>query len=208
MVTGSYLVPGRDAETELEVKRSRFLCTLVRADDEGAAREVLDRLRRAHHDARHHCSALRIGVPPAVVERAADDGEPAGTAGAPMLEVLRGREVSDVVVVVTRWFGGTLLGAGGLARAYAEAVRLGLDAAGTRTRRLLVEHLVRLDHATAGVFESALHGLDVVVLDREFGADVALRIATSPERTARLASLVAAVSSGRGQVETVGERWT
>nr|WP_237448518.1 DUF1949 domain-containing protein [Nocardioides flavescens] len=73
---------------------------------------------------------------------------------------------------------------------------------------MLVEHLVRLDHATAGVFESALHGLDVVVLDREFGADVALRIATSPERTARLASLVAAVSSGRGQVETVGERWT
>jgi uncharacterized YigZ family protein len=207
-VTESYSVPARDATAELEVKRSRFLCTVVHVGTETAAREVLDRLRREHHDAGHHCSALRVGAPPAVLERAADDGEPAGTAGAPMLEVLRGREVSDVVAVVTRWFGGTLLGAGGLARAYAEAVRLGLDAASTRTRRLLVVHEVRLDHATAGALESALHGLDAVVLAREFGVDVLLRVAVSPGVSDRLLSLVAELSSGRAEVATVDERWT
>lgn len=207
-MTDAYLVPARDATAELEVRRSRFLCTVVGVGSETAAREVLDRLRREHHDAGHHCSALRVAAPPAVLERAADDGEPAGTAGAPMLEVLRGREVGDVVAVVTRWFGGTLLGAGGLARAYAEAVRLGLDAAGTRTRRLLVVHEVRLDHATAAALETALRTLGAVVLDRTFASDVVLRVGVEPGAAPRLVSLVAEVTAGRADAVVVEERWT
>ena len=128
--------PG-DAEAETEVRRSRFVCTAVRVETEDAARAVVERARRAHPDAGHHCSAFVLGPPPSPLERSSDDGEPSGTAGAPMLEVVRGRGVSDVAVVVSRWFGGTLLGTGGLARAYADAVRAGLDAAGTRARLLL-----------------------------------------------------------------------
>ncbi len=113
----TYRVPGRSAEAEIEVKRSRFRCTLERVEDEAAARALVERLRREHWDARHHCSAFVVGPPPVPVERSSDDGEPAGTAGAPMLEVLRGAGLSDTAVVVTRWFGGTLLGAGDHAEA-------------------------------------------------------------------------------------------
>ena len=127
-----YLTVARDAEAEIEVRRSRFLCTVVRVEDEAGARAVVDRMRRTHWDARHHCSAFVLGPPPAPVERSSDDGEPAGTAGAPMLEVLRGHGgagVSDVVAVVTRWFGGVLLGSGGLMRAYGGTAALCLRSA-------------------------------------------------------------------------------
>ncbi|HEY3015585.1 MAG TPA: YigZ family protein, partial [Nocardioides sp.] len=159
-----YLTIARDGEAEIEVKRSRFLCTLVRVEEEDAARAVVERLRKQHWDARHHCSAFVLG-PGAEVQRSSDDGEPAGTAGAPMLEVLRGRDVSDVVAVVTRWFGGVLLGAGGLVRAYSDAVRAGLEEVGTLTRYLVVEHDLVVDHADAGRLESDLRARGIAVLD-------------------------------------------
>ena len=101
----SYLTVARTAAVEVEVKRSRFLGHVERVSSEQDARAVVDRIRREHWDARHHCSAFVLG-PGGEVQRSHDDGEPSGTAGAPMLEVLRGREVSDAVAVVTRWFGG------------------------------------------------------------------------------------------------------
>ena len=145
----SYLTLARTAHASIEVKRSRFLATLEPVADEAAARAVVERMRREHWDARHHCSAFVLGADGSV-QRSSDDGEPAGTAGAPMLEVLRGAGVSDTVAVVTRWFGGVLLGAGGLVRAYGDAVRAGLEEAGTLRRTLLREQLLVLDHADAG----------------------------------------------------------
>src|SRR4051794_36725214 len=108
----TYLTVSGQAEAEIVVSRSRFRCLLVRVDDELSARGVIEQARREHWDARHHCSAYVLG-PDRGTERSSDDGEPPGTGGAPMLEVLRGRELSDVVAVVTRWFGGTLLGTRG-----------------------------------------------------------------------------------------------
>ena len=175
MVVTSYLTPARSGSCEIEVKRSRFLCTVERVADEAAARAVVERLRRQHWDARHHCSALVLG-PSGDVQRSSDDGEPAGTAGAPMLEVLRGREVSDVVVVVTRWFGGVLLGAGGLVRAYGDAVRAGLDEVGTQRRVLMVEHELTVSHADAGRLESELRSRGVEVLDAAYAEQVTLRL--------------------------------
>lgn len=199
----SYLTIARDAEATIEVKRSRFLCTLRRVEDEAAARAVVDGLRRERWDARHHCSAFRIQQ----TERSSDDGEPAGTAGAPMLEVLRGAGVSDVVAVVTRWFGGTLLGAGGLVRAYGDAVRAGLDAAGTLRRTLVREHLLALDHADAGRVESELRARGVVVLDTAYAAGVTLRLGVPPSGEERLATLLAELTAGATQTRVVGERW-
>ena len=135
----------------------------------------MERLRKQHWDARHHCSAFVLG-PDGAVQRSSDDGEPAGTAGAPMLEVLRGREVSDVVVVVTRWFGGVLLGAGGLVRAYGDAVRAGLDEVGTRRRVLVVEHELTVSHADAGRLESELRSRGIEVLDAAYAEQVTLRL--------------------------------
>lgn len=202
----SYLTLARDGEAEIEVKRSRFLCTLARVEDEAAARSVVDRLRRQHWDARHHCSAFVLG-PEAAVERSSDDGEPAGTAGAPMLEVLRGREVSDVVAVVSRWFGGTLLGAGGLVRAYGDAVRAGLDATGTLRRDLVRELTLDVGHADAGRVESELRTRGVTVLDTAYAAHVTLRLGVPPAEVDRLHALVAELTAGAAVVVPAGERW-
>ncbi|GAB6985704.1 YigZ family protein [Nocardioides pyridinolyticus] len=200
----SYLTLARPAEAAIEVKRSRFLCTLRRVEDEAAARAVVDGLRKQHWDARHHCSAFRLHPD---VERSSDDGEPAGTAGAPMLEVLRGHAVSDVVAVVTRWFGGTLLGAGGLVRAYGDAVRAALDEAGTLRRSLVREHLLDLDHADAGRVESDLRARGVAVVGTEYAARVTLRLGVPPEEEARLAALVAELTAGAAETRVAGERW-
>lgn len=203
----TYVTVARDAEAEIEVKRSRFLCTLVRVEDEAAARALVERLRKDHWDARHHCSAFRIGPPPQAVERSSDDGEPAGTAGAPMLEVLRGAGVSDVAAVVSRWFGGTLLGAGGLVRAYGDAVRAALDEAGTLRRSLVREHLLRLDHADAGRVESELRDRGITVLATSYEARVSLTLGVTPEDEPRLAAVLAELTAGAAETTVAGERW-
>ena len=204
----SYLTLARAGSTEIEVKRSRFLCTLERVEDEASARAVVERLRREHWDARHHCSAFVLAPPgPTRVERSSDDGEPAGTAGAPMLEVLRGQGVGDVVAVVTRWFGGTLLGAGGLVRAYGDAVRAGLAAAGTLRRDLVRELTLEVDHADAGRVESELRSRGVAVLDTAYAARVLLRLGVPPADEERLHAPVAELTAGTAAAVPSGERW-
>ncbi len=202
----SYLTVARDAQAEVEVKRSRFLCTVRRVEDEASARQLVDSLRKQHWDARHDCSAFVLG-PSGSVQRSSDDGEPAGTAGAPMLEVLRGHQVSDVAVVVTRWFGGTLLGAGGLVRAYGDAVRAGLQEAGTLTRELVHEHLLEVGHADAGRVESELRSRGVEVLDVRYGAGVALLLGVRSDEQQHLHGLVAELTSGTAGLVPGRERW-
>ncbi|GAA5109537.1 YigZ family protein [Alloalcanivorax gelatiniphagus] len=177
-----------------------------RVADEDEARALVAALRREHHDARHHCSAFVLG-PDGAVQRSSDDGEPAGTAGAPMLEVLRGAGVSDVAAVVTRWFGGTLLGAGGLVRAYGDAVRAALSEAGTLRRSLLVELALELDHADAGRVEGELRARGVTVLDVSYDARVRLLLAAAPHEVHRVGEVVAAATGGRSAPAPVGERW-
>ncbi|MFI5429571.1 IMPACT family protein [Aeromicrobium sp. UC242_57] len=129
-----------------------------RVESEAEARELIDAVRREHHDARHHCTAFVIGHD-AMLQRSNDDGEPSGTAGAPMLEVLTRREISDVVAVVSRWFGGTLLGAGGLVRAYGDAVAAALDVAGVQERGLRHVMSVVAMPADAGPLDNRLRAL-------------------------------------------------
>lgn len=202
----SYLTVAAPAVVELEVRRSRFLCRVAPVGSEDAARRVVEEQRKAHWDARHHCSAFVLG-PGGAVQRSSDDGEPAGTAGAPMLEVLRGREVSDVVVVVTRWFGGILLGAGGLVRAYGDAVREGLDAAGLRERRLLDRFVVDVPHAEAGKLEHALRAAGVRVLGVDYAVLARLRLAVPADGTARLPTLLSELSGGVLAPEAAGSVW-
>lgn len=199
-----YLVPARDVSAEIEVKRSRFLADVRRVGDEAGARAVVDELRRTHWNARHHCSAFVLGHG-RTLERSSDDGEPAGTAGAPMLEVLRGAEVSDVVAVVSRWFGGTLLGAGGLVRAYGDAVRAALDEAGSRRRELVHEFTIVLPHSDAGRIESELRGRGVTVLDTTYADEVSLHLGLVDPGP--LASWLAELTGGTRVPEPAGERW-
>ena len=123
--TESYRVLGEMAEGEIVEKKSRFIATLSPADSEQEAIDFIESVRKKHYDARHNCFAFIIGKD-GRLQRCSDDGEPNGTAGRPMLDVLLREELHNMAVVVTRYFGGTLLGTGGLVRAYQKAVHEGL----------------------------------------------------------------------------------
>src|SRR5690625_3817449 len=142
----------RAGENELEAKKSRFVCVLERVTDETAVREAVAHQRKIHHTARHHCSAYVLGDD-ADIQKSSDDGEPAGTAGMPMLEVLRRNELTNVVAVVSRYFGGVLLGAGGLVRAYGGAVAATIEQVGMVERRPMRIVSTTVDYSLAGKLE-------------------------------------------------------
>ncbi|GAB3748838.1 YigZ family protein [Yimella radicis] len=192
-----------DLVAEIEIKRSRFLAVVRRVGDEDAARALVADLRKQHHDARHHCSAFILGPTPSI-ERSNDDGEPAGTAGGPMLDVLRGRELSDVAAVVVRWFGGTLLGAGGLVRAYGDAVAAALDGAPLVRRAQDDLFDLSVSHADAGKVESDLRARGVGVLGVDYLDRALLHLAGDLDD---LAPAVAEITSGAGILQPAGTRW-
>lgn len=143
-------------EVEVRVLASRFLAQALRAESDEGARARLAHTRRVHHDATHHSWAARFGAPGEVVERADDDGEPGGTAGAPILAAITHADRYDAIVIVTRWFGGTKLGTGGLARAYGEAARAAIDAAPARELWRESTLVVECEWNDVGVVEAVL----------------------------------------------------
>lgn len=201
---------GRDAESE--VKRSRFLTRLRRVTTEEEARAVIEGRRSQFHDASHHCSAFVLG-PEARTSRSSDDGEPAGTAGVPMLNVLQSHGLTDVVAVVTRYFGGIKLGAGGLVRAYSDAVAQAVAAAGTRRvekRQLLV---MDVDFASIGMVEDSLRsmvlpsGAGVVVEGVDWGDCARLTVAVPIAKTGEFHTALAALTGGCLHATPSGQRW-
>ena len=202
----TYLTVAGPSHAEIEVSKSRFRCALERVDDEFSARSVIEQARREHWNARHHCSAFVLG-PDRAVERSSDDGEPPGTGGAPMLEVLRGRELSDVVAVVTRWFGGTLLGTGGLSRAYADAVRAALEVAPLvqRVEQELCE--VTVDLAAAGRLEHELRSRGTKVLKIDYTDMATLSIAVPLVAVPVAEEIVAELTEGAAELLHRGRRW-
>ena len=206
MASTSYLTIARNGSAEIEIKRSRFICRVERVTIEDDARAVIERIRKERWDARHNCSAFVLG-PDRAVERSNDDGEPSGTAGAPMLEVLRGRGVSDVVAVVTRYFGGVLLGAGGLVRAYSDAVRAALDEVGVQERSLLHLIDVAVSHADAGKLENELRSRDVTVLGVGYAESATLHVAVPIGRVEWLSGVLAELTGGTAAATPVGTSW-
>ncbi|WIE63771.1 YigZ family protein [Curtobacterium sp. MCLR17_036] len=142
-------------EHEIVISKSRFITTVAPAPGVAEAEAVIADVKRRYWDARHNCTAMVTGVL-GDQARSSDDGEPSGTAGVPMLEVLRRRDLTDVVAVVTRYFGGVKLGAGGLVRAYSSAVSETLDAADTVRREALTAVRFDADHADAGRLDNVL----------------------------------------------------
>ncbi len=202
----SYLTIAADGDAEIEVSGSRFRCVLVRVDDEMSARSVVEQARKEHWNARHHCSAFVLG-PQRTIERANDDGEPPGTGGAPMLEVLRGREVSDVVAVVSRWFGGTLLGTGGLSRAYGDAVRAAFETT-TLVQRVEQELCdVTVDLAAVGRLEQELRSRGTKVLRIDYTDVATLEIAVPLVAIPIAEEIVAELTEGAAVLFRRGRRW-
>ncbi len=209
MVT-SYVRPkaGETAIHELEIKRSRFITWVTRATTEEEARAVIHAAREAYPDARHHCSAFIVHVDDAQpIERSSDDGEPSGTAGKPMLEVLKGSGMSDIVAVVIRYFGGIKLGTGGLVSAYTNAVSETLPSIVTTTRAMREQVAVDLPHAEAGRIEAELRNAGVEVVDVEYGAAATYTLAFEPGERERIDDLLAAATQGQAESKTLGPRW-
>lgn len=152
-----YRTIAKSVDAEIEIRKSRFLALVSPASTEAAARTVIAERRAAHPKARHHCTAFILD-PDSRTRRFSDDGEPAGTAGAPILDVLSGHELTSVVAVVTRYFGGTLLGAGGLVRAYGQAASAAVEAATIVTRHELAPVRAEVDYAQANALERAAGG--------------------------------------------------
>ena len=174
-----YAAPSASAEAELRERGSQFLAFVRPAASAAEARTEIEALCRLHPDATHHCWAWRLGAAPE--ERSSDAGEPAGTAGVPMLQVLRGAGLSDVVAVVARWFGGTKLGKGGLARAYAGVVREALVGLPTLRRAPTVDLTVVLPYDRLGAVKRLVRPPQVELLSEGYGeaVEVALRVWSS-----------------------------
>jgi uncharacterized YigZ family protein len=189
---------------EIEVKKSRFRCHLARAEDEAAAQAFIVGIRKEYWDARHNCTAFVVGDDPRR-ERSNDDAEPAGTAGAPMLEVLRRRGLTDTVAVVTRYFGGVLLGAGGLVRAYGGAVSAALDEVGVVERRPVALIEVTTDHVRAGRLENDLRAAGYTVRDVVYDAvGVVIEVGVPEESVPGFDAWLAEATGGEALAERTG----
>lgn len=202
-----YLAPAAESRHELEISRSRFLAHLVPVRSEEEARDAVGHLRAAHPQARHHCTAFVIG-PRAQLRRTNDDGEPSGTAGSPMLEALLAAAVSDVLAVVVRYFGGVLLGTGGLTRAYRGAVAEALERARLvrRCERAVLRVVLDYAQAHAAEIEARRHGWEVTA---SYGEHVALEIAAPPAEVDGVRARLSALTSGGASAEPtlLGTRW-
>ena len=156
---------------EIEVKGSRFICHAQRSFNEDEANAFIQKIRKEHYKATHNCVAFQIGDNNEI-QRALDDGEPSGTAGVPMLEVLKQRQLQNIIVIVTRYFGGTKLGAGGLVRAYSSAVSEGLDAIGQVERKLQTQLDIKVAYPLTGQLEHWIAESPYSLLDTTYLADV------------------------------------
>ncbi|MEV7288463.1 YigZ family protein [Streptomyces sp. NPDC093252] len=201
-----YRTVARAGVHETEVNRSRFLCTLAPAATEQEAQDVIARVRKEHADATHNCWAYVIGAD-AAVQKASDDGEPGGTAGLPMLQMLLRRDLRHTVAVVTRYYGGVKLGAGGLIRAYGGAVGETLDALGTRTRRRFRLGAVTVGHDRAGRLHNDLLATGRTVREVRYGEQVAIEVALPDAEVPAFRAWLADTTAGTAVLELGGETY-
>ena len=204
----SYRRPVGQVEHEIEIKRSRFITLIGRVTNEEEARAFIDAARSRFPDARHHCSAYVYHVDGAnPVERSSDDGEPSGTAGKPMLDVLKGSGLLDICAVVVRYFGGIKLGAGGLVHAYGGAVSETMEQVERVTRALRELYTVEVSHADAGRLEADLRNRGVDIVDTTYSQAVTYTVSVAPGGEEELTATLAALTQGEVAPQEAGTAW-
>lgn len=198
----SYRIPTGNGASEYVEKRSRFLGLVqpVRSEDE--AREIIAACKKQHHDARHNCWCYLVGES---VVRYSDDGEPQGTAGQPMLNVFQRENVTNICCVVTRYFGGILLGAGGLTRAYSKGARDALAAAGVSSMGLWTQLRIPCTYPLLERVKLELAAAEGLTDDTEYGADVTITASLPQERVEPLCARLTELSAGGIVPAVLGE---
>ena len=174
-----------DFTAEEEIKKSRFICHLKRVYTEEEARAFISEIKKEHHKANHNCSAFTLGDRQEI-QRSSDDGEPSGTAGVPMLEILKKREITNVCAVVTRYFGGIKLGAGGLIRAYAGSVGHALDQVGLVKFVTQEQLILTLDYGNYDGLQRFLSAQGLIISESEFLSDVTVKLFVDLDKTDQL----------------------
>lgn len=189
---------------EYEEKKSRFIANVAPVSTEEEATAFIDSMRKKYYDARHNCPAFVIGRN-SELTRCSDDGEPSGTAGKPILEVLLGAGVTNVAVVVTRYFGGTLLGTGGLVRAYTQATQAGLADADIATMRYGIQMIIGIDYGDVGKIQYLLGNEQIEILDSRYAGNVEFDIRFPRERLQELTKKLTEITSARARLDVTGE---
>lgn len=197
-----YYIPAGPGEAKFTEKRSDFLGHVRMVESEEDAKAFVAEMKKEFYDARHNCWCYAIKDGPV---RYSDDGEPQGTAGVPMLEVFQRQGVTNFVCVVTRYFGGVLLGAGGLLRAYTKSAKDALDAAGIAVVRRWVEVRIPCGYSLLERLKKEVESVSGIVTDVEYAADVTIRALLPEEQAEDFCARVFDVTAGSITVETVGE---
>lgn len=170
---------------EIVEKKSRFIANVKQVHSEEEALDFLEKIRKKYWDARHNCYAYVIGER-SEIQRCSDDGEPGGTAGKPMLDVLLGEEIHDTIIVVTRYFGGTLLGTGGLVRAYQGAAKAGLEASTVITKCWGRKFEIETDYTGLGKIQYILGQRGLTILDTIYTDKVQIKVLVPQEEVGQV----------------------
>ncbi|MCI4167742.1 YigZ family protein [Bacillus spizizenii] len=191
----SYFTVKEAGEHEIVIEKSRFICHLSRVSTEQEAQEFIQKIKKQHWNATHNCSAYVIGENDHI-QKANDDGEPSGTAGVPMLEVLKKRGLKDTCAVVTRYFGGIKLGAGGLIRAYGKSVSEGLNHIGVVERKLMRVMHTSADYTWLGKIENELRESQFLLKEIHYAENVEFDVYVDEKRTSEYSQWILNLTNG------------
>lgn len=200
MSENSYRTVAGHGQETIIIKKSRFIGQALSVETEAAALEFIEKVQKQYWDANHNCYAYQIGLHDEF-QKANDNGEPAGTAGKPILEVLKREQLKNVVVVVTRYFGGTLLGAGGLVRAYSQTAAATVKAAGIVTRQLFQQIQIQIDYTWLGKVENETIAANCFIANIEYTDKVAVNVLVPFEQTESYQKLIANATNGQAIIE-------
>ena len=193
-------------EAEIIEKKSRFIATVKPVKSEEEALEFIECMRKKYWNATHNCFAYVIGEH-FQVQRCSDDGEPSGTAGKPMLDVLLGEEIHNVAVVVTRYFGGTLLGTGGLVRAYSTAASMALEAGGVSVFERYIEYETTCSYSDYQKIQVILQSADTIIDSTDFGSEIVIKFAVAEDKVEKLKLNITETFAARVNLKEIGERF-
>lgn len=200
----SYNVIYEGGSGEIVEKKSRFIAHVFPVHSEEEASEYIEQIRKKYWDARHNCHAFVIG-PNNETSRCSDDGEPSGTAGRPILEVLQGRGIHDALVIVTRYFGGTLLGTGGLVRAYSQAAQAGLQASSIMTKQQGRKISIKTDYNGIGKLQYIVGNRQISVADTRYGEAVEMDVMVPEEEVVSLTKEITEATAGKAELNISDE---
>lgn len=172
----TYYTISQDGQNQIEIKKSKFICHLFRIDNEEQAREYINQIKKEHYKANHNCSAYLLGEN-FEIQRSSDDGEPSGTAGVPILEVLKKNELQNTLAVVTRYFGGIKLGAGGLIRAYSTSVSEALDKIGIVEGKLQQILAITISYPQLGKLQNYLENEQITIQEINYLENITVKVA-------------------------------